>query len=174
MNAPLATNRARPFDALEEAWQRFWHSSGPTMSLGLFRIAFAFTLGLEVSVTRAKSLFAIEGGFHLPYPYVPAFVHPMPEQALQLLQMMQYPLILLLALGLFMRPAIVGLLALQGYVFFSDALNFRNHPYFFQLVLILLLFSPADESVSLVSVWRMIRARRWSIPARPSRCTTRR
>lgn len=162
MSAAPPTGQTRPFDAAGAIWDRFWHSSGSTLSLGLFRIVFAIALFLEVSITRGKSLFAVEGGFHLPYPFVPAFVHPISEQALHLLQFMQYPLILLLALGVLMRPAIVGLLALQGYVFFSDTLNFRNHPYFFLLVLLLLLFSPADESVSLKSVLRLVRTRRFS------------
>ena len=175
MSAPSVTDRPGPLAALGEDWHHFWHSSGPVLSLGLFRIAFAYALFREVSVTRTRSLFAVEGGFHLPYPYVPSFIHPIPVEAFQLVQTLQYPLILLLGLGLLMRPAIAGLLALQGYVFFSDALTFRNHPYFFLLALLALLFSPAEESVSLVSVWRMVRVRRWSIetligPIRPLTC----
>jgi HTTM domain len=138
-------------------WERFWHPEGYTLGLGLFRLFFAACLFSEVSTTRAKSLFAIAGGFHLPYPYVPAWIHPVSEHAFHLAQMAQYPFIALLAIGVLMRPAIIGLLALQGYVFCSDAMNFRNHPYFFLLALLLLLFSPADESVSFKSVWRIYR-----------------
>ena len=154
-----------PIEAFGRAWQRFWHPEGSTLSLGLFRIAFAYCLFREVSVTRIKSLFAIEGGFHLPYPSVPTFIHPISEETFHLVQTMQLSLIVLLGLGLLMRPAIIGLLMLQGFIFFSDALNFRNHPYFFLLVLILLLFSHADESVSFKSIQRMYRDRQFSIEA---------
>jgi len=48
------------------AWEIFWYAKGNTCSLGLFRILFAITLYLEVSTTAWYSVFAIEGGFHLP------------------------------------------------------------------------------------------------------------
>jgi hypothetical protein len=167
-----AAVHASPLTRAAHAWQRFWHPEGSTLGLGLFRIVFACVLFSEAPITEMKSLFAIEGGFHLPYAHVPPFIHPVSEGAYHLVELLQYPLIALLALGLFMRPAIAGLLALQGYVFFSDAMNFRNHPYFFQLVLLLLLFSPADESVSVKSLGRIRRDGRISAdavigPARP-------
>ena len=49
----------------------------------------------------------------------------------------EIPLIILMGLGLFTRGAIGGLLVLQSYIFFADQLNFRNHPYFFLLVLVI-------------------------------------
>ncbi len=167
MNTPLrpAANNAPPRTGYAQIWQRFWHPEGSTLSLGLFRIVFAYCLFSEAPITELKSRFAIEGGFHLPYPFVPSFIHPVSEQTFHFMQMLQYPLIVCLALGLFMRPAIVGLLALQGYVFFSDAVNFRNHPYFFLLVLGLLLFSPADESVSFKSIRRIYNNGSFSIDA---------
>jgi len=144
---------------LLRAWQAFWHPEGSTLALGLFRILFAICLFFEVRTTRAKSLFAIEGGFHLPYPAVPSFIHPISVQTYHLMHAVEYALITLLAVGLFMRPAILGLLILQGYIFFSDSLNFRNHPYFFLLVLVALLFSPADEALSFKAVQKMDRTR---------------
>jgi hypothetical protein len=145
--------------SLGRSWDRVWHAEGSTLSLGLFRLLFAFSLFQEVRTTRAKSLFAIEGGFHLPYRFVPDLIGPVTEATFHLLHVLQYPLIVLLGVGLLMRPAIVGLLVLQGYVFFSDALNYRNHPYFFLLVLVMLLCSPADESVSIKSLLRGDRRR---------------
>jgi hypothetical protein len=151
-----ATQRLQP---LLRAWQAFWHPEGYTLTLGLFRVLFAACLFFEVRTTRAKSLFAITGGFHLPYPAVPSFIHPISVQTYQLVHAVEYSLIALLAVGLFMRPAILGLLVLQGYIFFSDSLNFRNHPYFFLLVLVALLFSPADEALSLKAIQKMDRTR---------------
>jgi HTTM domain len=160
-----SARHAPPSKMFVQSWQRFWHPDGSTLSLGLFRIVFAYCLFSEAPITELKSRFAIEGWFHLPYPFVPSFIHPVSEQTFHLMQTLQYPLILCLALGLFMRPAIIGLLALQGYVFCSDAMNFRNHPYFFLLALLLLLFSPADESVSFKSLRRIYSNSSFSIDA---------
>jgi len=151
-----------PLKGWAQIWQRFWHPEGSTLSLGLFRVIFSYALFMEVATTTLKSRFAIRGGFHLPYPFASSFIHPVSEQTFHLMQMLQYPLIACLAFGFFMRPAVVGLLLLQGYVFFSDAMNFRNHPYFFLLMLGLLLFSPADESVSFKSIRRIFGGGRFS------------
>jgi hypothetical protein len=144
------------------AWNRFWHPRGPTVGLGLFRILFAYCLWREVATTRAKSTFAIEGGFHLGY--VP-FIKPVPEDIFHWMQDTQLLFIPLLALGVLTRTSCAILLGLSGWVYFADQLNFRNHPYFFLLLLALLLLSPADESLSLRSVVRMVRERRPSVEA---------
>ncbi len=144
---------------MSRAWNAFWFRSESTVALGLFRILFAFALFHEVRTTTSRSVFAIEGGFHLPYV---SFLGPVSESAFHWIQGIQVVPVVLLALGLFVRPAIGSLLLLQGYVFFSDQLNFRNHPYFFLLVLLLLLFSPCDEALSLKRAWR--KARGQTIP----------
>jgi len=132
-------------------WNAFWFRSDSTVALGLFRILFAVALFREIGTTTDRSVFTIEGGFHLPYV---SFVGPASEQAFHWIQRIQVVPVALLGLGLFTRPAIGSLLLLQGYVFFADQLNFRNHPYFFLLLLLLLLFSPCDEALSLERVWR--------------------
>jgi hypothetical protein len=131
---------------MRSRWIAFWFHEGNTLALGLFRILFAYALYREVGTTAARSRFAIEGGFHLPY--LP-LLEPVSEATYGWIHGAQYPLILLLAVGLFTRGAIGGLLLLQGFVFFVDQLNFRNDAYFFLLVLLLLLFSPCTESASL-------------------------
>ncbi len=146
-----------PMRRLGAAWEAFWYSKGCSFNLGLFRILFATCLFLEVSTTFHKSRFAIKGGFHLPYL---AFIQPITEETFGWIHDLQYPFILLLGLGLFTRVSISTLLLLQGYVFFADRLNFRNHPYFFLLVLFLLLFSPADDALSLKSILRALKNRR--------------
>ena len=135
-------------------WNRFWFRIDSTVALGLFRILFAVALFREIGTTTSRSVFAIEGGFHLPYV---SFIGPVSEQAFQWIQRIQIVPVALLGVGLLTRPAIGALLLLQGYVFFADQLNFRNHPYFFLLLLVLLWFSPCDEALSLKRVWRRAR-----------------
>jgi hypothetical protein len=132
-------------------WEHFWGVEAPTFNLGLYRILLGCVLWVEVATTRARSLFAIEGGFHQPYV---SWLQPVSPQVFEWLIAAQRPCIILLVLGLAVRPSIVALLGLQGYVFFADYLNFRNHPYFFLLVLLLLLLSPCGDALSLRALWR--------------------
>jgi len=142
---------------LSSAWETFWYAKGNTFSLGLFRILFAICLYLEVSTTAWWSVFAIEGGFHLPYV---GFIPPVTAETFGWMLNLQFPFILLLAMGLFTRLSCSALFLLQGYIFFADQMNFRNHPYLFLLFLFLLLFSPADDALSLKSILRALKNRR--------------
>ena len=141
---------------LGAAWETFWYSQGGTFNLGLFRILFAYCLYREAGNTHKDSKFAIEDGFYLPYV---RFIQPVTEQTFGLIHDLYLPLILLLALGLFSRFSGTVLLLLQGYLFFADRLNFRNHPYFFLLVLLIMLFSPADDALSIKSIFRALKNR---------------
>ena len=142
---------------LRAAWDRFFHAERTTAALGLFRILFAYCLYDEVTTTRSKSVYAIANdAMHLPYfDWLPHLSQP----TYHLLHDLQYPLIVLFGLGLLTRVAGWPLLALQTYIFFTDQLNFRNHPYFFLLVLLLMLLGPCDEALSIRSLWRSWRAR---------------
>jgi len=142
---------------IARAWETFWFSQGSTFTLGLFRILFAILLCEEVFTTRSRSLFAIEGGFHLPYI---SFIEPVPLQTYLWLHHLQFPFIFLLGIGVWMRFSCGMLILLQGYVFFADQMNFRNHPYFFLLVLLLLLLSPANDALSVKALFRMLRERK--------------
>ena len=108
----------------------------------------------ELPITRANSLFAVEGGFHLPYF---SFIKPVSPYLYLGMHDLQWVFLLLLGLGIYARISAGALLVLQGYIFFSDQLNFRNHPYFFLLVLLLLTFSPAGESFSVPALIRRLR-----------------
>ncbi len=132
-------------------WNTFWFRRDSTVPLGLFRILFALALFHELDITLDRSVFAIEGGFHLPYVSV---LGPVSAQLYEWIQRIQIVPIVLLGLGLWTRWAIGALLVLQGYVFFADQLNFRNEPYFFLLLLLLLLCSSCDEALSLKRVLR--------------------
>ncbi len=123
------------------------------MTLGVFRILFAYCLWDEVATTHARSTGAIEGGFHLPYfEWIPLMTVP----TYDLVHLLQYPLILTLGIGLLSRTSCGALLVLQGWVFFADQLNYRNHPSFFLLVLLCLLLAPAADALSVHSL-----VRRW-------------
>lgn len=120
----------------------------------MFRALFAVCLAFELPITRAQSVFAIRGdGFHLPYLPFPA---PLPLELYQFIHEVQYPFIVLLGLGILPRVCAGALLGLQGYVFFADQLNFRNHPYFFLLLLLLLSFAPSGKAFSIPALFRGI------------------
>lgn len=140
-----------------EGWERFWYGSGSSFNLGLFRILFAICLYHELDTVAWFSVFAMQGGFHLPYVW---FIRPVTAETFGWMLKLQYPFILLLGLGLFSRASCGALLFLQGYIFFADQMNFRNHPYFYLLLLFLLLFSPSDDALSLNSIFRALKNRR--------------
>ena len=142
---------------ISDLWKRFWYAEGSTIGLGLFRILSSVCLAWEVGITRQKSAYTIESGFHLPYV---SWIQTLPPDIYRMIQTAQYPLILLIGLGLLTREATVVLLLLQGYVFFSDQLNFRNHPYLFLLLLLVLALAPADDALSLRAVIRSFSKRR--------------
>lgn len=159
---PTATSAPTGVSRVISAWNRFFFVQGPILSLGVFRIVFAFCLFFEVETTRAHSRFAIEGGFHIPYL---SFIGQVSEPTYHLLHNLQYPFIVLLGLGLFSRACCGALLLLQGFVYFNDLQNFRNHPYLFLLLLLLLLFSPAANAVSVSAMGRALFQRRSVITA---------
>ena len=138
-------------EAIARGWNCFWYAKGSTFSLGLFRVAFAGCLFWEVKITQDLSRFAVEGGFHLPYL---SFLPLLSPEVYAAFHDWQYPFIALLGLGVLTRPSCAALIVLQGYIFFADQLNFRNHPYFFLLILLLLIFSPCSESLSLSALFR--------------------
>jgi hypothetical protein len=146
-----ATAPAPPSGGLAERWNQYWYAEGNPLSLGVFRALFALCLAFELPVTRSVSVFAIRGGFHLPYL---SFLAPLSPETYQLVHTLQYPCIALLGLGIFPRVCAGALLGLQGYIFFADQLNFRNHPYFFLLLLLLLIFAPSGKAFSIPSLLR--------------------
>jgi hypothetical protein len=138
---------------LTERWDRFWYAEGNPLSLGVFRALFALCLAFELPITKSRSMFAVEGGFHLPYFPFPS---PVSLETFRALHVLQYPFILLLGLGVVPRVAAGVLLVLQGYVFFADQLNFRNHPYLFLLILGLLAFAPSGRAFSIPALLRRL------------------
>jgi hypothetical protein len=129
------------------AWDRFFFAERSAVSLALFRIAFAAALLIELPVSWSRNVSAVSStAFHLPYL---AAIPLIPLGLYHALHLVQAPLILLLGAGIWMRPACLWLLGVQGWIFFADALNFRNHPYLFLWILVLLAISPASSALSL-------------------------
>jgi len=142
---------------VKRAWDEFWLARGKTTALDLFRILFAAALMAEVHTSQVKSLNAIDDGlFHLPYL---AAIPTVSQPTYQLLHALQTPLLLLLALGLFARLSCATLCVIQGWLFFADRLNFRNHAYLFLLLLLLLALAPVGRSLSLPSLLRALGGR---------------
>ncbi len=147
---------------LRAAWDRLFFAEGSAVSLAAFRILFALALLIELPISWSRNVAAVSSAaFHLPYvealPLIPGGLY-------DALHLAQLPLILALGAGVWTRSACVALLALQGWIFFADALNFRNHPYLFLWVLLLLSLSPAGEALALRAVRRGIDA--WLGPSR--------
>ncbi|MDE0840453.1 MAG: HTTM domain-containing protein [Kiritimatiellae bacterium] len=141
----------QPINRAAAAWNRFWYAEERPVAMGLFRIIFAFCLLDEIETTRSKSTFAVQGGFHLSYV---DWITPVPRDVYDTLLTLQYPLVLLILIGLWMRPACLLLLLCQSYIFFADPLNFRNHPYVFLLITCALMFSHANQAFSFTSYCR--------------------
>ena len=102
----------------------------------------------------------MEGGFHLPYT---DWIQPVTEPEYHLIHNVQYIYILCLGLGIYGRFCCLCLVFLQGWIFFADQLNFRNHPLFFLILLIALTFAPCDEALSVRRLFRMWESKKWSV-----------
>jgi hypothetical protein len=135
---------------MSAAWNRFWFAAGSPLSLALFRVLFGLVLLAEIPVSESRAHSAIEPGFHLRY--WSALPIPSPG-AFSLVHVLQIPFAVLVSIGLWTRLSCGALIGLQAFVFFQDVLIFRNHPYFFLLVLGVLMFSPCAEALS-VDRWR--------------------
>ena len=109
-------------------WENFWFSEGSTFNIALFRILFALALFFEVGMTLNKGLFAIEGGYHLPYL---KFVQLVTSETYELIHLLQIPFVLFLGLGLFTRLSCSALLVLQGYIFFCGSTELQEPSLFF-------------------------------------------
>jgi len=124
---------------------RFCFGEGPALGWVAFRLLFAGALLLELPTSQLKNLHAISSElFHLPYV---SWLPPITPAIYDWLHWLQYPLILLLGFGLWTRASALLLLAMQSWIFFSDALDYRNHPYFFLLLLAAIALQPAAPAL---------------------------
>jgi hypothetical protein len=138
------------------AWDGFWYREGSTLLMSIFRILFGMCLYREVGTSHSKNVHGIADPnyFHLPYA---SWIPLIPEGWYDSLHNLQVVLIVLFIAGLFYRFATTSLLLVQAWIFFSDHLNFRNHPYVFLLVLLAMVFAPAADALSVRALWRAFR-----------------
>jgi HTTM domain len=139
-----------PAAAIARRWNDFWFREGPVLPLAIFRTLFAVALWIEVDTGRALNRMAVLGGFHLPYAFSPPLLS---ASAYDAFHSAELPLVALIGLGIWARPACAALLLLQGWVFFADQLGFRNHPYLFLWILGFLCLAPRD-ALSSRRLWR--------------------
>ncbi len=158
MKRAAAANGNSLWARLNSRWDGFWYAEGNTLALGLFRVFFGLAMLREIGVTRARSVAALaDNYFHLPYlPFIPL----VPMDRYHAIHNLELFFAVLLVLGLFRRTTCTALLILQGWVFFADQLNFRNHPYFFLLLLLALLLAPSSDALSLGGALRARLGRR--------------
>lgn len=149
------------------SWGRFWHAERSTAWLALFRVLFAGCLLKELSTTKAKAIAAIAtDAVRVPYVSWIPHVH---GTTYDWIHWAQIPLIAWLAIGWRHRIPAAALVVLQGWILFADYMNFRNHPYFFWLVTLILVLAPAGETLS-PRMWARRRAgwrEAWIGPDRP-------
>ena len=100
--------------------------------------------------------------FHFTY-WGFEWVQPLGETGMHLLFFTLIVASLLIALGLFYRPAIVIFFLGFTYVELLDVTTYLNHYYFVSLVSLLLIFLPANRDYSLDARWGLV-ARRTQTP----------
>ena len=120
-------------------------------SLVFFRIAFGAIIFWEALDYLAKgwvSRYWIEPAFNFKYSLFP-WVQALPGQGMIYLHYVLAGLALLVALGLFYRPAMALLWLTISYIFLLDETRYLNHVYLTSLVSFLLIFIPLNRNFSL-------------------------
>lgn len=138
-------------------------------SLAATRILFGLILAWDwwryVKYDRIERYY-VEPAFN--FPFLP-FVHPLPEPWIHIAWGGVGLFGLMVALGLFYRVAIVGLVLVFGYFFLLDRTQYLNHNYMVLLYGVLLVFMPAHRAFSLDAwLWPAIRSdyiAKWSVTA---------
>jgi len=133
--------------------------------LGIFRIAFGavmfyeglyylgFTWNNPATTNYINAFFS---GKHIVWNvYYPGFswIKPVPEPLMTSLFVAFTFAGLLVALGVFYRPAIIGVFLSFSYINLMDAWTYLNHHYLACIIALLLSFMPADRRFSL---WRLV------------------
>jgi len=119
--------------------------------LGLFRIVYGcfmiIEMGLYLKMDVVKNAFILPK-VHLSYSYL-EFVQPLPEGIMDVIQYVMLACAVLIALGLWFRPASFVFGTLFAYFFFLDKGIFNNHLYLFVMLAFILGFTHADRFFSL-------------------------
>ena len=134
-----------------ESFQRQLRQPVDILPLALFRVAFGILMA-------ASSLrFVLNGWIETVY-LAPEFhfsylgfewVKPLPAAGMALLYMAMIALACLIALGLAYRPSVILFFLIFSYVELIDQATYLNHYYLISLLSFLLIFLPANRSLSL-------------------------
>lgn len=129
-------------------------------SLAFFRIIF----GLMMALSGLR--FLLKGWVHefyvvpkLFFPFLPFdWLQPLPYAGMLAVFALWITAALLIACGLFYRPAVLLFSLAFLYVEALDKTNYLNHYYFVSLMALLLLFVPANRTWSLDVIWGRVTA----------------
>src|SRR6201991_3255971 len=128
-----------------------WSDKRPIDPLAVLRIAFGAILFISTLRFRLKGWvdeFYVQPGVHFPF-YGFEWLHPLPPAGMHLVFGVMLAAALFITIGLFYRTATILFLLCFTYVELLDKTYYLNHYYFVSVFTFLLLFVPANRSLSL-------------------------
>lgn len=135
--------------SLWQRWTAFLSAPIDGASLGIYRIIFGITFAIYVAcyffIPDIHEQFVKPKFF---FSYIP-FIQPLPEVGLYAVYICNFVCAILIALGLFYRPAAITFCILSTYVFLLDRSLFLNHEYLACLTALLMALAPANRNFSL-------------------------
>ncbi|HXO75246.1 MAG TPA: HTTM domain-containing protein [Puia sp.] len=128
-----------------------WSDKRPIAPLAVLRIAFGAILFISTLRFILKGWvdeFYVQPGVHFPF-YGFEWLHPLPPAGMHLVFGVMLAAALFITIGLFYRTATILFLLCFVYVELLDKTYYLNHYYFVSVFTFLLLFVPANRSLSL-------------------------
>jgi len=129
-------------------------------SLAVFRICFGLVMVWHVGKylmrgggTSVLHLIYLDRAWHFRYPMF-EWVHPWPDPLLTIHFVVVVAAALLVAAGLFYRPACAVLFFGYTYIFLLEATRYNNHYYLMCLLAFVMFWMPADRRFSITAWWR--------------------
>lgn len=132
-----------------QRWVGFLSAPIDGASLGVYRIVFGITFAIYVAcyffIPDIHEQFIKPKFF---FSYIP-FIQPLPAVGLYAVYVCNFVCAILIALGLFYRPAAIAFLIGSTYIFLLDRSLFLNHEYLSCLTALLMALAPANNNFSL-------------------------
>jgi len=168
---------------VRDALTGYFLIEGSPIPLAMFRFMLGITVMYEASHNFRRISYYTPDTFH--FPYLKA-ISPLPigdlaretlqtagpdallgvmlanlawPDTIEMLFAWEFVFGALLAVGLLTRLGAVGVLLTQGYALFICQLNFRNHIYLLLLLVLIVLFSPANKALSFDALFRRFLSR---------------
>jgi hypothetical protein len=138
-------NRVDP-KALWKAWRALWSGKCDARPLACYRMVWAAAACLQMLSDGNRAGNYSSGLYHVP---LLPWVAPIEAEQVETLARLSIAAAACAFLGIFARWAIALFVGLQGYLFVSDLLLFRNHVYLLLLTGCILALSPCDDVWSL-------------------------